>query len=498
MTFKNQQLFSVLILLLVAISFSACKGLIGSKNQTSATTGWAYNEPENGGFQVSEINAQETGPGLVFIEGGTFIMGQTDEDPLYETNAPARRATVRSFYMDETEVTNLDYLEYLFWLDRIFGQDYPEVYRKALPDTLVWRDKLAYNEPLINLYLRHPSYHDYPVVGVNWLQASDYCVWRSDRVNEMLLIRQGILSFDPDQQNAENFNTQAYLAGQYDGLVNEPLQDLDPTGTGERKVRMEDGILLPNYRLPTEAEWEYAALGLYGENEMITERRIYPWSGHLVRNTQGKSQYGEYMANFKRGRGDYMGVAGSLNDGADITAPVGIYPPNDFGLYNMAANVAEWTADVYRPLSHEDVADFSPYRGNVFMTPMLDEEGNIAEKDTLGRIRYREVTAKEIDDQDRFNYREANNINYLDGDNRSIRERANWMEEVNNAKSTNEMYSYGSSSLINDQSRVFKGGSWKDGAYYLSPGVRRFLDQDKATDYIGFRCAMDRVGTPIK
>jgi gliding motility-associated lipoprotein GldJ len=204
------------------------------------------------------------------------------------------------------------------------------------------------------------------------------------------------------------------------------------------------------------------------------------------------------MANFKRGRGDYMGVSGSLNDGADITAPVGIYPPNDFGLYNMAANVAEWTADVYRPLSHEDVADFSPYRGNVFMTPLLDEEGNMAEKDTLGRIRYREVTAQEIDDQDRFNYREANNINYLDGDNRSIRERANWMEEVNNARSTDEMYSYGNSSLINDQSRVFKGGSWKDGAYYLSPGVRRFMDQDKATDFIGFRCAMDRVGTPIK
>ncbi len=496
MILKIKQLSGLLFIVAIAVSLSSCKGLIGSKNETSATTGWAYNDPEFGGFQVSDINEQETGPGLVFIEGGSFIMGQIDEDPLYETTAPARRVTVRSFYMDETEITNLDYLEYLYWLNRIFGDEFPEVYRKALPDTLVWRDKLAYNEPLISLYLRHPAYHDYPVVGVNWLQASDYCIWRSDRVNEMLLIRQGILSPDQDQQSANNFNTEAYLNGQYDGLVNEPLQDLDPSGTGDRRVRMEDGILLPQYRLPTEAEWEYAATGIYGEDEMITERKIYPWQGHLVRNTESKSGYGGFMANFKRGRGDYMGIAGGLNDGADITAPVGIYPPNDIGLYNMAANVSEWTQDVYRPMSHEDVADFSPYRGNVFTTPLLNEEGRIAEKDSLGRIRYREITSTEA--EDRFNYREANNINYLDGDNQSTLDRGKWLQTTNNSSSTAEMYSYSTSSLINDKARVYKGGSWKDGAYYLSPGIRRFLDQERATDYIGFRCAMDRVGTPIK
>jgi gliding motility-associated lipoprotein GldJ len=493
---KRKQLLSILILLAVAVAVSSCSGLFGTKKRTSATTGWTYNDPANGGFEVSKIKAQETGPGLVFIEGGTFVMGQTLEDPLYEVVAPPRRVTVRSFYMDETEVTNLDYLEYLFWLNRVFGEDYPEVYRKALPDTLVWRDRLAYNEPLANLYLRHPSYHDYPVVGVTWLQATDYAAWRSDRVNEMLLIRAGILAPDPDQRNENNFNTDAYLAGQYTGLVNKPLQDLNPSGTGERSARLEDGIMLPKYRLPTEAEWEYAALGLAGEYEMITERRIYPWSGHHVRSIDGKKEYGDFMANFKRARGDYMGVAGSLNDGADITAPVGIYPPNDFGLYNMAGNVAEWVQDVYRPLSHEDVADFSPFRGNIFMTPVLDEEGNLAEKDSLGRIRYREVTVNEA--QDRFNYREANNINYLDGDNRSLSTRDKWTDDTNNAVSTSEMYNYGQSSLINDKARVYKGGSWKDGSFYLSPGVRRYLDQEKATDFIGFRCAMDRVGMPMR
>ncbi len=130
------------------------------------------------------------------------------------------------------------------------------------------------------------------------------------------------------------------------------------------------------------------------------------------------------------------------------------------------------------------------------MTPVLDEEGNLAEKDSLGRIRYREITPKEA--EGRFNYREANNINYLDGDNRSIIDRGKWDGEVNNSSSTNDMYNYPNSSLINDQARVYKGGSWKDGPFYLSPGVRRFLDQEKATDFIGFRCAMDRVGTPAR
>jgi len=448
------------------------------KEETSSVTGWDYNNEKNGGFEKVPYEEQETGPGLILIEGGTFAMGRTEQDITIDWDNIPRRVTVSSFYMDETEVSNLHYREYLYWLDRVFGTDYPEVYKKALPDTLVWRSKVGYNEPLVELYLRHPAYNDYPVVGVNWLQANDFCAWRTDRVNEQILIREGIMRVNPAQINEDNFNTDAYLANQYEGLVKSPIEDLNPN-RDTRKVIMEDGIFLPRYRLPTEAEWEYAALGLVGNTvfERVTDRKLYPWNGHVVRNADEKYK-GEMMANFKRGRGDNMGVAGHLNDNADITAPVISYVPNDYGLYNMAGNVSEWVADVYRPLSAEDKDDFNPYRGNIFKTQLTDEEGQVAEKDSLGRIMYRDVS--EAENEGRRNYRKADNINYLDGDE---------PEYI--------AYNYSVTSMVDDQARVIKGGSWKDRAYWMSPGTRRYLDQRQSTDYIGFRCAMHRVGSPV-
>ncbi len=444
----------------------------------SNLTGWEYNNEKNGGFEVVDYTEQETGPGLILVEGGTFTMGRTEQDIIQDWDNIPRRVTVSSYYMDETEVANIHWLEYIYWISRVFGTDYPEVYKRALPDTLVWRDKLAFNEPYVEYYLRHPAYQQYPVVGVNWLQANDFCAWRTDRVNERILIREGILRENPAQVNEDNFNTDAYLAGQYEGLVKNPLRDLNPNND-TRKVKMEDGIFLPRYRLPTEAEWEYGSLGLIGNTvfERVTERKIYPWNGHGVRNGDDKYQ-GELLANFKRGRGDNMGVAGMLNDNASITAPVFSYVPNDYGLYNMGGNVAEWVSDVYRPLSAEDFADFNSYRGNVFKTQVTDEEGQIAEKDSLGRVQFRDVTETEA--STRRNYQKADNMNYKDGDEPEY-----------------STYNSGTSSLVSDKARVYKGGSWRDRAYYMAPGTRRFLDEDQATDFIGFRCAMARVGSPV-
>ncbi len=481
------------------ILVSGCS-MFGGKDNTqtgnvSQTTGWTYNEPENGGYEVKTNYEQETGPGLVFVEGGTFTMGRTEQDLMHDWNNVPRRVTVSSFYMDQTEVRNVDYREYLYWIKRVYV-DYPEVYRNALPDSLVWRRALAYNEPYVEYYFRHPAYNEYPVVGVNWLQANDFCTWRTDRVNEKRLIDAGILEMDPNQIGRENFNTEAYLAGQYEGIVKENLPSLNPNQE-TRRVSMEDGILLPRYRLPTEAEWEFAAVALIGNTyqERLYERRMYPWDGHNVRYPEGK-EMGVMMANFKRGRGDMMGTAGDLNDNGSITVPVYSYWPNDYGLYCMAGNVNEWVQDVYRPLSYEDVNDFRPFRGNVFETYVRNEDGSIAEKDSLGRLKRRPITEEEAYGRD--NYKMADYRNYRDGD---MNSRIDYEAQEGGAtgSSTEEMYSTvegDMSSLISDKVRVYKGGSWRDRAYWLNPATRRYLDQEKAKDDLGFRCAMTNVSSP--
>ncbi|MDR1866195.1 MAG: SUMF1/EgtB/PvdO family nonheme iron enzyme [Bacteroidales bacterium] len=457
-----------------------------SKTQ-SPTTGWNYNDPDQGGYEVKSVPEQETGPGLVFIEGGSFTMGRIAQDVMFDWNNVPRRVTVESFYMDETEVANVDYKEYLYWLRRVYVS-YPEVYRKALPDSLVWRSKLAYNEPLVEMYLRHPSYNHYPVVGVNWLQANDYCLWRTDRVNERILIREGILKDNPNQRDEDNFNTDAYLAGQYIGEVGQNLPSMDPN-VEERTVQLEDGIMLPKYRLATEAEWEYAALGLVGNSfdERIYERRIYPWNGDVLRN-HDKKMRGKMLANYKRGRGDMMGVAGALNDAGSTTLPVTSFWPNDYGLYCMAGNVNEWVLDIYRPMSFEDVEDFNPFRGNDFKVLKM-EDGGIAQKDSLGRMQYVPISAEAATSQ-RRQFTKANYVNYEDGDPAST---IDFLDDAAKDVGSEKMYDP-KQTLINDHVRVYKGGSWNDLPYWLSPGTRRFLAEDQSRSDIGFRCAMTRVG----
>ena len=162
-----------------------CLGLFviascGGGNNASKATGWDINS-KKGGFQFNvEFEDQETGPGLVFIEGGTFTKGQVQDDVMHDWNNTPNKQHVMSFYIDETEVTNLMYMEYLDWLEYVFPTSetrYRQIYEGALPDTLVWRNQLGYVEELTTNYLRHPAYAEYPVVGVNWLQAVQYAEW---------------------------------------------------------------------------------------------------------------------------------------------------------------------------------------------------------------------------------------------------------------------------------------------------------------------------------
>ncbi|MCK4748357.1 MAG: SUMF1/EgtB/PvdO family nonheme iron enzyme [Bacteroidales bacterium] len=481
--------------ILIPLMLWGCGGKdVTSSGKVSTTTGWAYNDPENGGFEVQTAAEQETGPGLVLIEGGTFTMGRAQDDVQYDWNNVPRRVTVSSFYMDFTEIRNVDYREYLNWLTRVFGMNNPQVVNAALPDTLVWRDPMAYNEPFVEYYYRHPSFNEYPVVGVNWLQANDYCIWRTDRVNEMILVDMGHIELSTDQQDERNFNTEAYIYGIYTPNIIDPIPSLNPN-VESRLVTVEDGLLLPKYRLPTEAEWEFAAFGLIGNSvdELVWERRTYPWNGHNVRNDDPRVM-GIMMANFVRGKGDLMGVAGSLNDAGSVTVPVMSYWPNDYGLYCMAGNVNEWVQDVYRPMSYVDVSDFRSFRGNQF-EKLTRDANNSPVIDSLGRLRSEPITV--TDAEGRFNYRKSDYRNYMDGDKESVFERGEMTQEAYTGSESMYMNEGQERiSLMNDDVRVYKGGSWKDRAYWLSPGERRFLLQTESRDDLGFRCAMTRVGTP--
>jgi formylglycine-generating enzyme required for sulfatase activity len=204
---------------------------------------------------------------------------------------------------------------------------------------------------------------------------------------------------------------------------------------------------------------------------------------------------GKMMANFVRGNGDMMGMAGSLNDGGSITVPVKSYWPNDYGLYCMAGNVNEWVQDVYRAQSSQDVSDFRPFRGNQFDEMVVDANGTPM-IDSLGHLRREPVS--EADLEGRLNYRKSDYRNYKDGDMESVFENGE-NSAAGSYEGSGSMYVNQENerlSLLSDETRVYKGGSWKDRAYWLSPGERRFLIETEARDDLGFRCAMIRVGTP--
>ena len=537
-----KQILSIIYIILITIS-------CGGGNSTSRGTGWDINS-KKGGFQYNvDFDEQETGPGLVFVEGGTFTKGQVQDDVMHDWNNTPNKQHVMSFYIDESEVTNLMYMEYLNWLEIVFPTNetrYRQIYEGALPDTLVWRNQLGYLEELTTNYLRHPAYAEYPVVGVNWLQAVQYAEWRTDRVNEYILERESYVQKDVrynDIDSNSTFNTEAYLkrpetvyGGKIDSLAGKNGTVKRDTATVNVYAGVEKGLLLPSYRLPTETEWEYAALALVGDREYNTYRgkKKYPWSGEYTRSSDRRTE-GDQLANFKLGKGDYGGIAGWSDDGADITIQVKQYPPNDFGIYDMAGNVSEWVADVYRPIVDDEANDFNYYRGNVYLKNVIGEDGKAQTIspdelvfDTLpsGKILLKrfpgQLNQVAIDEEETFlrqNFSESDNRNFRDGDIESSRNYANGRpaDDGNAKPETTLMYdapikakvtldddgnkvrtvdkSSKRTTLITDETRVYKGGSWKDRAYWLDPAQRRYLPQYIATESIGFRCAMSRVGS---
>ncbi len=521
----------------------------GGSNVDSAT-GWEINAKE-GGFQYNtKFKEQETPPGTVFVEGGTFTKGRVQDDVMHDWNNAPNQQHVQSFYMDETEVTNQNYLMYLDWIKQVYppeDENFRKIYEGVVPDTLVWRNRLGFNEVMTNNYLRHPGYGQYPVVGVSWIQAVEYATWRSDRVQEKALQEEGYLKQDSQFESTAdaNFSTDTYInaptqtfGGNEEILRGGKLKPQTDANGEEINVyaSRQTGIISPKYRLPTETEWEYAALGLseIRSYNAYRGRKKYPWEGQYTRSGKRKIK-GDQLANFKQGKGDYGGIAGWSDDGADITASVKKYAPNDYGLYDMAGNVAEWVADVYRPIVDDEFNDFNYYRGNVYTKNAIMEDGTVKVVttddivyDTLpnGKVIARdlpgEIAQTPIDEDEtylRTNFDRSDNRNFRDGDRRSSRNFSDFEEGEEENSTTSKMYnspkhsteidsagnlirewdkSEKRTSLVNDEARVFKGGSWRDREYWLDPAQRRYFPQNMATSYIGFRCAMSRVGSKSK
>ncbi|MCR4664254.1 MAG: SUMF1/EgtB/PvdO family nonheme iron enzyme [Paludibacteraceae bacterium] len=574
---------SQIVLIALIVLFGACsKRELNTK--VSHATGWNYYDKKTTYFEAIEGVSYGTPSSMVAIEGGSFTIGEKDEFVTAPRDNMSRSVTVSSFYMDKYEITNLDWNEYIRWMSVVFGKTNIELVKKALPDTTVWREEMAYNEPYLQYYFHHPAYSFYPVVGVSWNQAMAYCQWRTDRVNELALWSCGEIARPPfnelapliymedrtpaegevavgeggeeeveeegeeyeDEEEDEEggaaqetdnrpaevqewerthpgfkmvskefpnpkdstkvrveyyppyewvrqhfvFNTEKYLhsdeyAPEYG---NRPI--IDKYTNQPRKVKPDDGILVIGFRLPTEAEWEFAAYAPYAEDDGLSiEGKIYPWSGYHPRDLS-KENIGRLQANFVRGRGDMMGMSGKLNDNYVITGPVDAFLPNDFGLYNMAGNVNEWVLDVYRETSYQETSEYNSFRGNIFSQPKRDENGRV-KMDSIGCI---EITYSFEDDK--RDWKDGDSTAFIPTD--YPLERDSITKEVYLHMGYDTVFKNDPSDIlaprITKTARVYKGGSWKDRIYWLNPSTRRYLDQDKSSNTVGFRCAMSILG----
>ncbi|MFH2142233.1 MAG: SUMF1/EgtB/PvdO family nonheme iron enzyme [Bacteroidota bacterium] len=528
------------------------------KKKDKVTTGWEYNDTSGWDFEyvkykMPKLNkeAKKYFEGMKLVEGGTFSMGRTSSfkpektDTTLIVNNTPRRVTVSSFYISDHEVTNGEYREFVNWvidsvrlsflaksdpsfyndpslktlnwdkkneiftienmkkLEPLYNLVESRFYKKQefnakfaiyssisdkdtfsvsiYPDTTRWLLEMpySYSEPMQNAYFWHPAYLNYPVVGVNFHQAMAYCMWKTKMLNNAICI-----AHKTDYASA---------------------------------LAMEETILMPDFRLPTEAEWEYAAKADASKAKIKDNQSnydLFPWSENNLFDEKGNyyanfgpihdennfmiKSFQQYFKTTKNTKKHYEG------DLYFYPTLVKLFAANGFGLYDMAGNVAEWVMDRYRPVNFNCMNDFRPFRGNIYTNDSIrsallnDSSGNINYLDGYAAIesdssKYPEkikgnddvhVALKKIIEKRNF----CNEEERVD----TIKDKDRWLYiaegEVHNARVA-ERY---------PDARIIKGGSWATGPVYMQCGAREILSEKSSSTRVGFRIAMTCAGVAIK
>ena len=305
---------------------------------------------------------------------------------------------MHSFYMSVQEEPNINYVIYLKWMIHVFSNDYPEAVKNALPvnpgDTVLGASSNAF---FLN-YLTNPEYAYYPVVNLTWKQIQNYLIWKTDRLNEMILIKNKLLRFNPDQQNEDNFNTAAYLAGQYEGLVYYP-KNVDWQKYTPDRITEADHALFPEFRLPTEAEWDYAnkTMGVSPDKvDKKAKRKLldHPFGKDYYTLEWGKNNWNQncyddnpHCISFNMGslilnQSIYYDVNPNSFDKSSYSnkmmdtlfQTISNYPTDVYGLINMQGGVMERVMDEYKESPPQEVDYLSVCRtqGALLGDPVLE------------------------------------------------------------------------------------------------------------------------------
>ncbi len=418
--FKLEE-YKMFIFLTVIITFLAsCSGDHGELVGVQHRTKWYQADPY----------------GMVYIPAGSYNMGPSDQDVPYSLTAQSKTVTVPAFWMDNTEITNNEYRQFVYWVrdslaHRLIGGDHL-VDEGEFNERINWKKKIKWDdeantETLAELFLPEAErYYKRKEIDTRKLMFEYYWIdlkaaaVKANRQQGMtdrsVFIKKDIVNVYPD--------TLAWVHD-YTYSFNEPLtrkyfwhpayDEYPVVGVSWKQatafciwrtqylVSYLDAVestIPDDYRLPTESEWEYAARG-------GLQLSPYPWGGPYIRNSRGC-----FLANFKPMRGNY------IDDGGVYTVKVTSYWPNDYGLYCMAGNVAEWTSNAFDESAYSFIHDLSP-----------DYSYNADDNDLPALKR-----------------------------------------------------------------KVIRGGSWKDVGYFLQTGTRSYEYQDTAKCYIGFRCVMSFLG----